>query len=56
MKTPRLIWSATFKLRLLDRLEAAEAVCRETERIVRKGQGDTDVWDAIDKWRDLVEA
>ncbi|MCU1495592.1 MAG: hypothetical protein JWO62_3356 [Acidimicrobiaceae bacterium] len=36
---------------LLDRLRAAEAVATETERIVLGGEGDTDVWDALDTWR-----
>ena len=34
-------------------LSAADAVAIEADRIVKKGQGDTALWDALDEWRSI---
>lgn len=36
--------------RLHQRIRLAEAVCVEAQRIVKRGQGDTGLWDALDAW------
>ena len=36
-------------------LAAADAVAREADRIVKKGQGDTELWDALDEWRSVQD-
>ena len=36
-------------------LATADAVAREADRIVKKGQGDTELWDALDEWRSIQD-